>query len=281
MKRIKVHKVNNYNPNKTTKLNIRNCLEQCLLSIDRFLVYLAEHKPHLLDSFVKNLKFQYKSKISVNFINFDADKLSKATKELKVLSKFPELIDLCINLFLTLLKVPTDFTGEVQELDILDLNISKARLVPVYYLSKLLTEMIKKDEAIQLLKDYFEYAVVAYRNIKQYQDLTAIYEDCNKQENTILINAMINDGIYAGKGFVCLAHEALKEFNDPELAYIICCHGDSAIIRKYNENFVMTRRYTLMDGSYCDTTAHDTRIVTKIEHPSEEFYQTLDSKLEQ
>ncbi|MFX0096015.1 MAG: hypothetical protein ACFFBD_30025 [Candidatus Hodarchaeota archaeon] len=272
---IRIHKINNYNPAKTIKLNVNSYVGNVLIYLDRFLIYLEEHKKHVLSDFLAELKLKYRAEVPYNFNKLDSLDLSEIIPQLKVL-KDPDLLETVNNLILTLLNVPEGYAWESQEIDIVDVNITKARVVPIYYCSKLLTELIDREEAIQLLKDYFEFYIHTYRNVKKYENLTSIYEASNNQNNTILVNVLINDGIYAGKGGVCAGHEALKGFNDPELAYIICCHGDAALIRKYNENFVMTRRYTLMDGPYCDTTAHDTRIVTKIEHPSEEFFDNLD-----
>ena len=276
MIKIRIHKINNYNPAKTSKLDIGSYIGNVLIYLDRFLIYLKEHKKQILNDFLAELKLKYRSETPYSFNKLDSLDLSKIDAQLKVL-KDPDLLEACTNLILTLLDIPEDYAWEPQELDILDVNITRARLVPTYYFSKLLTELIDREEAIQLLKDYFEFYIHTYRNVKKFENLTTIYEASNNQHNTILVNVLINDGIYAGKGGICAGHDALKGFNDPELAYIICCHGDAALIRKYNENFVMTRRYTLMDGPYCDTTAHDTRIVAKVEHPPKEFFDNLKS----
>ncbi|MFX0065919.1 MAG: L-2-amino-thiazoline-4-carboxylic acid hydrolase [Candidatus Hermodarchaeota archaeon] len=273
---MKIQKVDIFRPNKKISVNIPRTVESCLLALDRFLVYLAEHRnADILENFIPALEEKYKSEALNSFNNANSLDLSN----LNILMETPELLEATIALILTLLDVPKNYNWESQEINLPQINATKAWVVPKYYYAKQLTELIDKKEAHQFLKDYFEFYVNTYRKASKFEDLNSVHESdiegVTKNENGAWRSVVINNGRYVSRVTNCMAHEALKVFNDPELAYIVCCSSDSALIKKINENFVLTRTSTLMNGPYCDFCTHDTRIVDKVEHLSKEFFESL------
>ncbi len=256
--------------------------ESALLALDRLLVYLAEHKADVLDDFVTGLTSRYRSEVPNSFDNFTSFKLSNKAS-LEMLTDVPDLAEACADLCLTLLNAPEGYAWKPQELELLQIDDVSARYIPRYYQAKLLTELMAREEAIQLLKNFYDFSATTYRTVKRHETITSIYEEDvrrgTEEEGFIWISALLNEGKMAGRTDVCLLHEALKGFNDPELAYVIACHADSVAIQKMNENFLLTRSSTLMDGPFCESCVHDTRVVSKIEHPSREFFEKLDQNL--
>lgn len=279
---MRVQKCGIYYPDATRNVDVYKVTESTLLALDRLLVYLAEHKADILDDFITGLTSKYRSEASNSFDNFTSLKLSNKAS-ITMLADLPDLTEACTDLCLTLLNVPEGYTWRPQELELFQIDDFRARYIPRYYQAKLLTELMVREEAIKLLKNFYDFSASTYRTVKRHENITSIYEDDAKrgaeERGFVWISALLNEGKMAGKTDVCLVHEALKGFKDPELAYIIGCHADFVVIQMMNENFVLTRSSTLMDGPFCESCVHDTRVVSKIEHPSREFFEKLDQYL--
>jgi len=280
---VRVQKCGTYNPDATQNVDVNKVTESTFLALDRLLVYLADHKADVLDDFVTGLTSRYRSEVPNSFDNFTSFKRSHSKLSLKMLTDIPDLTEACTDLCLTLLNVPEGYAWKPQELELLQIDDISARYIPRYFQAKLLTELMVKEEAIKLLKNFFDFSARTYRTVERHENVTSIYEDdVNRgaeREGFIWISALLNEGKFAGRTDVCLLHEALKGFNDPELAYVIGCHADFVVIQKMKENFLLTRSSTLMDGPFCESCVHDTRVVSKIEHPSREFFEKLDQNL--
>jgi len=280
---VRVQKCGTYNPDATQNIDVNKVTESTLLALDRLLVYLAEHKADVLDDFITGLTSKYRSEVPNGFDNFTSFKLSNIKASLKMLTDIPGLTEACTDLCLTLLSVPEGYAWKPQELELLQIDDVSARLIPRYYQAKLLTELMAREEAIILLKNFYDFSVATYRTVERHESITSLYEDEVKRgaerEGFIWISALLNEGKFAGRTDICLVNEALKGFNDPELAYVIACHADFVVIQKMNKNFLLTRSSTLMDGPFCESCVHDTRVVSKIEHPPREFFEKLDQNL--
>lgn len=275
---MEVKRLYYYNSDKKQNLNVHGYIETALLSLDRFLVYLAEKKGDVLDEFILYLEPRYKSAVVRNFSSIGSLDLSGVSSKTEILMNYPDLLNACASFTLTMLDVSRDYTWEPQELDLLFINVVRASQLHFYYRAELLTELIEREEAIQLLKDYIDFAIANHGQVQKYEDLTKMYEDQIKDSEAqsgdwIAVSA--ENGKYISRADRCVPYEVLKGINDPELAYIVACYGDYARIKKMNENFVLTRTQTQFDGSYCDTCIHDTRIVDKIEHPPKEVFENL------
>ncbi|UCG03340.1 MAG: hypothetical protein JSW11_04985 [Candidatus Heimdallarchaeota archaeon] len=276
---MEVQRLYLYNPDKRRSLDVQGSVKTSLLLLDRMLVYLADHKPDILDEYISGLELKYKSAVMSSFNITDSLDLSNTSTEMKILMDFPDLLKTCADFLLTMLDVPQDYAWEPQELDLLTVNVTKASYHHFYYRAKLLTDLMDRDEAIQLLKEFIDFAIAKYAQVPTYEDLTSMYEDNIREsyenESADWIAIPVSEGRYISRGDKCGPYVVLKEFNDPELAYIVACYGDYALIKKRNENFVLTRTHTQMNGPYCDTCIHDTRIVDKIEHPPKEVFENL------
>ncbi|MHA2297280.1 MAG: L-2-amino-thiazoline-4-carboxylic acid hydrolase [Candidatus Hodarchaeales archaeon] len=275
---MEINRLSYYNPDKKRHLNVHGYVETALLSLDRFLVYLAEKKGDVMDEFIAGLEPRYKSAVVRNFSSIGSLDLSGVSSKAEILMDYPGLLNACASFTLTMLSVPRDYAWEPQELDLLFINVVRASQLHFYYRAELLTELIDREEAIQLLKDYIDYAIANYGQVKKYEDLTSMYEDQIKDseaQSGDWIAVSVENGRYVSRADRCVPYEVLKGFSDPELARIVACYGDYARIKKMNENFVLTRTQTQLNGPYCDGCIHDTRIVDKIEHPPKEMFENL------
>jgi hypothetical protein len=137
-----------------------------------------------------------------------------------------------------------------------------------------------REKAIEYLKNYIDQQ--KYQSRAKLVDLDHFWDE--KQHGhyyrTGGISFRFNKGKIAFRDDKCLSYELMKPLSDPELAYIICCYGDTAGVEASNSNFVFTRSKTLIEGdSYCDPCMHDKRYVSQINHPRDEFYRSLDAEI--
>ncbi|MFW9991733.1 MAG: L-2-amino-thiazoline-4-carboxylic acid hydrolase [Candidatus Odinarchaeota archaeon] len=276
---MEIQRFYNFNPDKKQTLNVHGFVETALLALDRYLVYIAGKKPDILDKLVTDLESRYKSAVPSGFGIKDSFNTANVSTGAKKLMDFPSLLTACVDFLLTMLDVPRDYEWQFQEIDLLSLNVTRANQVHFYYRVKSLTELMDREEAIQLLKDYIDFSIANHGQAEQFDDLQSMYEsnikETSEDESGDWIVISIDNGRYISRGDRCSPYEVLKGFNDPELTFITSCYGDFAMVRKMNENFVLTRTHTQLNGLYCDTCIHDTRVVDKIEHPPKEVYENL------
>ena len=74
----------------------------------------------------------------------------------------------------------------------------------------------------------------------------------------------------------CMWGEALKDVEDPELMYFLICYGDFFSTSDHNENFVLTRKKTILQNhGICDFCYHHQQKGGKITHPDETFWNSV------
>jgi hypothetical protein len=267
-----------YNPKKTINVNPQNFTESILLAIDRFLIYLSQQRPNVLETYISDLTKFYGSAIPINYKNQQGFNRSIIDSSSSLLKKYPELIKVAVDLILSFLKLPEAYNWTPDDVSVLRTDVARARIIPLYYRAKMLAETIDRNDAIQLLKDYIDDAIRS-QEVTQYDDLDSLYTreavSSKENENSIWSYVKICEGKYASRTDRCEPYVVLKDYNDPELSYVVACYGDFTQASKFNDNFVMTRTTTLLNGPFCDTCFHDTRYVDKIEHPPMEFFEKL------
>ncbi|NHK32608.1 MAG: hypothetical protein FK730_14740 [Asgard group archaeon] len=278
---MKEEKVGKFNKKRTIKRDIASSNRSFLLFHDRYLTYLKEKKSNIFDSYIDKIISKYKSETNNTYVYIENLDIEPIKNKLKWLLNNPELIKACINLHLSLMKIPPNYYWEPKELSLYHIDVDRANYAPRYFAFKILIELIDRKEAIQFLKEFTNYYVNNYREVSNYDNLKTIYEDDiergKKTDSSIYTVALINEGKYVGKCEKCMGHESLKDLEDKEITEIVLCYGDYALIKNMNEHFLATRTITLNTGPYCDLCVHDTRIVNEIEHPSREFYDNLEN----
>jgi hypothetical protein len=272
-------KVGKFNPKRKTKKNIASSNRTFLLFHERFLKYLKEKNQELFSEFVDKLISKYKSETKQEYAFVEQLDIEPIKDKIKLIQKNQELINACVNLHLSLYKIPQDFSWENEETEVLHINADRAHYTPRYFAYEILTQMIDREEAIVFLKEFTDYYVEKFRDVPKYEKLRKIFEDDVKRgrqsDSSVFTVGLVNEGKYVGKTAKCMGFEALSHLKDRELIDLVLCYGDFTLIKKLNENFVATRTITLPLGPYCDICVHDTRIVKEIEHPTREFYDKL------
>lgn len=279
---MKVEKLGKLIIDRKVEHNVSKSIENCLVYTDRFLKFLTENKPDIVDKYLAKLKLKVESLVA-NKLKYISNFNFEALKEpLKIIHKNQDLIDGIVNYHLSLLNIPEDYELEQQVLTIRHFDSDRGYYYPRYYLVKVLTELLDRDETIQLFKTYLDQRIKKYIERPHRETMTEVFEldvkNGKDSESSAYISALLSEGLYAGRVDRCMGHEALKELNDPELTELVTCYSDYEMVKKTNKHFVLTRTCTLHTGPYCDNLYHDTRIVSDTKHLPRDFYDNLDKK---
>jgi hypothetical protein len=276
---MRIESIDNFKPNKMVRVDIEQIISSNMIIVDRFLTYLSKHMKSLTNDFISQLILKYKSLSSFKTQKENLYFNEKTLEKLELLQKYPQLIESIVSLICTILEVENSENMSGSEMFSTQEQLSRAWLITRIYFSELLTKLMDRDEAIKFLKEYFVYYANNYRTVEPHDNLLSVFESdlegAKTNENTSMVSVLINNEVYASRVDKCIAPVALQKYTDAEIKYTVCCSADYAIVKKTNENFVLTRTITLMNGPYCDFCCHDTRYTNKIEHPSMQFYEKL------
>ncbi|NHK30032.1 MAG: hypothetical protein FK730_01685 [Asgard group archaeon] len=164
----------------------------------------------------------------------------------------------------------------------------RAVILPKIYQLISLVNTIGRKKAIELFKKYLDqYYVHIKSSFKHYETLDELFKESFEEASKSTDNeftvtcSTVKNGIYINRNDNCPAVEALDDFEDKELIYVVICYPDFKWAEMTNEHFVMTRKHTVAEGDpYCDKVFHDKRIDKELKHPSKEFIDSMDSNLE-
>ena len=156
----------------------------------------------------------------------------------------------------------------------------RSRLHPSYWRARCLRDVMGADRAIPFLKEYVAGRVRELTGPDlSMEDIDRFWEDAidpNAQSMTSGVAVRLHRGKGAYRIDRCLWADIAAPLNDPEIAFLVCCYGDTANIEATNPNLAFTCPMTLIKGDpYCDKCLHDMRFVDAVEHPTREFYDSL------
>lgn len=281
---MKFQQYGRVNPDKMYKIKPMQLAENVILRRLNFLLgFVKEKNEELYKRYIVQLEKKIQS--LVGDIDISEEKLGIKEK----LSNYPHL-----NQHSKLTKIHYNFLIKLLEKPIEEVINSEEVLIPSknywlivfgirYYQAQALTEIMEKEKAIELFKEYIDqYGLSVKSTYKHYETLEEMRKDHieeSEQSTDIdfdVIISTVEDGRYIVRNNNCPAIDAMSDFEDKELVYVTCCHGDYQYAVLSNEHFVMTRDFTIAeDDPYCDKVFHDTRIDKKVKHPTKEFLDSM------
>jgi hypothetical protein len=142
---------------------------------------------------------------------------------------------------------------------------------------------MNRNDAIKLYKRHISLYLMKYGQKREggFVDLETLYKELSKPEDTpsswVVIRGMLSNDKYFYRNDNCLWIEALKDIDDSELKYLVCCYGDYQSAKTYyDDNIVLTMEHTIAQGDpYCSRVLHDTRDDWDLRHPSNQFWDSL------
>ncbi len=264
------------------EVNVAERLSEILKSLDNFLNYLQKENPEIFEDYIKALTNKFRSLLEKSDLTIQKQALQSLLEEIR--SK-TEVHSLYLLFAIQLMDISQNLSALNNNcnIDIYWTNHDKSSTYPAYYRALVLCEILGREKALEFLKRYIDTIVPTQvepdLNVKDLDPFWKKWKQDPKAKNarpSHFIEFRLHRGKWGGKVFKCLIHDVMKPLNDPELSFITACYGDTAQIEAINPNFAFTRTKTLMQGdSFCDACLHDQRHVEKIEHPNEEFFNSL------
>jgi hypothetical protein len=251
-------------------------------TMNLMLKYLNEYKPEIVEDYIQHLIKRIKNEIDSiekkkGFYDFPA-----VEEKFEFLDKYPELRKLTREFLLThmnpMKKSPTD----PQKFIVHGFNHSMAFRRLSYQRVKSFAEMLGKEEGIKLyakiLTSYIEEMV---KKNPQKEDITitkfqerAIKSWCDYGMADFTC-CVLDKNMIVFRFDSCFAHEVLKDYNDPDIAYYASCYG--ADLPAFNKGRIikLRRTQTLHHDDFCDELYWDSRVHKNPKHPSIDFIKDM------
>ncbi len=255
------------------KIKPTNVPEFNLRVLDDLLSQLIHDFPETVNIYVEHLSDRFEEQTTETHSVTPEGKFT-------VLQKFPALIEKGINAHLCCLGY-SKYASEIlnEKIEVFVSDALKGGLMFRYLMAVALTSIMSREKALQYFQKFTDD--FTRRNLhERVEDLGSELKSRSKFFNTYhgheCVMKFIEKGRLARKITKCMYYEVMKEVNDPDFSYALCCHGDFEETKQVNEHFVLTREKTLIQNhEMCDFCIHDTRIVKEITHPPAEFWENL------
>ncbi len=281
--KVETYKV--YNPNKKIKINPNESIKQALVQTDLILKILGEIKPEISNKYISALKKRLKESIEDFHIDTDLFELDEIRKVLVVLNDYLDLQELVIQLTCKFLDVPKPFTPQ-EKIEVLSLNYIKTIDKMSYYRVKAFTDVLNRAAGISLWKKILNQKLIEEREKNKaaksgQKELSSaeIIEGAIKYWTKLgmadFTVAILDEHMDLMRFDKCLVHEALKDLNDPDIAYLASCFIGDAEEYNTGKTRYLRRTQTLHHGDFCDELRWDPRIHDNPEQPSLDFTRKL------
>lgn len=275
-----------YEPNAQVELNIKPILRNIIIGLDEFIDFIREKYPIDFDKYRSSLRLEFmglvRREISSSYDNH-VDKLVAEFENIEPPLKATDFgfLKLSILTFLSLLKFEkylSQFDDNQAKWDASDL-IRAMNVFDYHQVSSLLSIMSKED-AIKVVSEFIENKIEERRNPANYdQSVGALieriipgYERWCSQEVAIKVDGDMRAIVGVSR---CKWAEIMEGL-DKELAHALICNTDFKNATVFNEEFVLTRTQTLMQGAdYCDFCYHDKRHDNELTHPPKQEFEDL------
>ena len=291
MKKMKCENYECYSTTKKSPIDPLIHFKTRMGHVELIIKTLKGMRPDELDIFIEKLTKNFADAAEGYSINQEVFNWSNIREGLELLPNFP---DLERHLFLYIcktLKLPQDYTPDQGEIELVFFDRLKAGEVVSFQCVKTFVDVYGREEGIEVYKQ-----IVPHINRKRNEDNP---EELPKDPKTLTlhehtkrcINSWCNIGLVdfsycALDDFKviyrfdrCLVPDVLKEFNDPDLAYLASCYLGDHPSRNEGRVIRMRRTQTLQHSEFCDELYWNNLVHPDTEQPSLEFTKNIGKDL--
>ncbi|MHA2366980.1 MAG: hypothetical protein ACXAC7_23710 [Candidatus Hodarchaeales archaeon] len=274
---MQVKTFNCYDPNAKEKINPFNIIKEHLKQSDLIFKHLKEFRPEIIKDYFTNFYKRLSKVISVFHIESTIFTTNTIKRNLIILPEFPDIIEIIIQFICKSLELPIDY--HQGEIDILFFNQRKTRERLSYFRVKSLEDTLGLEESTILYKRIVPY-LVQQMKIKV-KDIT-LKAFCEGMVNRWcemglgdFTRGIIDDYQHLYRFDRCMVYEVLKDFDDPNIAYLCSCYfADHPEFNK-GRTIHLRRTQTLHNGDFCDDFSWDHDIYPHVAQPPLEFSKKL------
>jgi hypothetical protein len=285
---VKVYNV--FNPNARVELDLGKDIQQALTSTDRGLMHIKDIMPEITTRYVSALKRRLVDAThgpGVDAASFGLDEMSA---ELEHLRDDGELQNLVLQFVCQQLDLPEGFQLGPDKVEVASLNYFRSFRRPAYHRAKSCADVLGDEQGVRLWKEIvarvlrdakIKHERDKQERIAQVQDEPTFVE---MRERSIkawtetgmgdFTLAILDDDKILYRFDSCLTHEALKDLDDPDWAYLCSCYISDAPGFNFSNRY-LRRTQTLHHGDFCDELYWDPRVHHEPEQPSLEFTRSI------
>ncbi len=252
-----------------------------LKRLNNLLEMIKEDDPESVSRYTANLESKFSQLASKNYVETRNIDMKQHLSELSQIKDHPALAECALNYLLGSLRLPMEGDWP-DKMEVVQRDYLRAFLSSRYYNLQVLTETMDRSKAIEIYKKHFEKINVERvgESEERHQNLEEFVESSRNAESDspgwMRIVSDVENGKVLIRKDTCLWADAMRDFPDSELKFIVCCYGDYSSIKVSNRHFELTMEHSIAGGhAYCDCVIHDTRINDKLDHPSDEFFSNL------
>lgn len=277
---MKIEVYNVCNPNAKVKVNPIECVKQAFVETDVILKILGDIRPEIKTEYISALKKRLVEAIRDSHIDSSLFDFNEMGKELTVLNKYSELQEMILQLVCKYLALPEDYRPGPEKIEVLSLNNFKADARPSYYRVKTFVDVLGEDAGVKLWKEIINRKLVEERTKSGGKEVSVreVLERSMKRwmERGLadFTAAIFDDHKVLFRFDRCLIAEALKDFNDPDIAYLATCFVGEAGVNT-GRTMRLRRTQTLHHRDFCDEFYWDIEFYTDPEQPSLEFTRKM------
>jgi len=258
-----------------------------LVRVDSVINFFKLIKPSDLNVYVSNLKDKFHELVGDYSFETNAFNWKLIRENLELLPNFHDLEKLVFLYVCKTIKLPDNYTSDQGEIELNYFDRIKALERTSYYLVKTLADTYGKEKGTEIYKQIVPYLIKKMKS----SDKTEKPEDPKSvnilDSNKRSIESWCKSGL-ADFAFCifddykviyrfdsCLTPESLKEFNDPDIAYLSSCYiGD---VPEWNKGKIihLRRTQTLHHAKFCDELYWNNYVHPNLKQPPLEFTNNL------
>lgn len=267
-----------YNLNAKEKINPIKLISEQLQQTDLMCKSLEQIRPEVIKDYLTN--FEKKLNEAIGLFHIESSKLllNANMQNLVILKEFPEIIELIIQFICKSLELPTNY--HQGGIEVLVFNRRKANEHLSYYRVKSLVDTLGIKNGSRLYKRIVPFLIhqgkIKVPNVTLKDYCQGEVKRWCKTGLGNFISVIFDDYRHLYRFDRCMIHEVLKDFNDPDMAYLCSCFFNDHPEYNKDRTIHLRRTQTLHHGEFCDELWWDNDIYPNAKQPSLEFTKKLD-----
>lgn len=261
---MKIQSYNFFNPDAKIKININDFLKTRFEQTDSVFKYFNKINSSKLDEYILAFQTRLNSKINGSKFNISIFNIEDMNKNLTILQNYPEIEEAIINFTCKLLNLSEDLNALDNEIEVLYFNMRKAELHLSYYRVKAIEDILDKVDAIKLYKEIVGYLIKEMkernpiikpedpRKVTRIESREYVLKNYKKYGVGDFTLVIFDDYKELYKFDRCVVSEVLKEFNDPDIAYLSSCYNRDHPSNNEEYTIHLRRTQTLHHKDFCD-----------------------------
>jgi len=272
---------------KKEKFTPEGFIKTRLERVDSVLKFFKAIKPEDLNIYVSNLVNKFSEIVGNYEFNVDVFNWNTIRQNLKITPNFPGLEKLIFLFACKTVNLPENYMNEQGEIESPYFDQRKTGERISYLLVRTLVDTYGKEEGTEIYKQIVPNLIREMRSEvvseKPKDPKTVTILDSNKRSIDAWCRAgladftscLIDDYKVIYRFDSCLTPEALKEFNDPDIAYLSTCYF--ADVPEFNEGRTihLRRTQTLHHAKFCDEFYWNNYVHPDAEQPSLDFVENM------